>query len=94
MRDRRCVEDLTVKELEEVLLTRRREERLARMRRMRSTGRLGSAVQVQDIEEPDPVPAHGPISSGGAWSPALASEPGMVQGHAQSGSGSGVWRMP
>ena len=93
MRDRRCVEDLTVKELEEVLLTRRREARLARMRRMRSSGRLGSAVLVQDLEEPDPASAHGPISSGGGvWSAALAGEPGMVQGQGESGSGSGLWR--
>ena len=44
MRDRRTVEDLTLDELEQVLYVRRREERLARLRRMGKTRRSNTAV--------------------------------------------------
>ena len=56
MRDRRYVEDLTTHELEEVLLVRRREERLARLQRLGAAGRMGSTVVVPDLEDPLPVP--------------------------------------
>ena len=48
MRDRRYVQDLTIEELETELLIRRREERLARLRRMKSTGRAAKSVVVED----------------------------------------------
>jgi sortase A len=48
MRDHRYVQDLTIEELEQELLIRRREERLARLRRMGASGRLGRTVIVQD----------------------------------------------
>jgi sortase A len=51
MRDRRCVEELTVQELEEVLTIRRREERLERMRRIGVTGRQGSTVIIHEIDD-------------------------------------------
>jgi sortase A len=40
MPDRRTVDELTIKELEELLLVRRREARAERMRRLREVGRL------------------------------------------------------
>jgi len=62
MRDRRYVKDLTIEELEEVLLIRRREERLARMRRMRTVGRTGKSVLVADSDPElfaeQPAPPH------------------------------------
>jgi sortase A len=51
MRDRRYVEDLSIEELEQVLLIRRREERLARLRRM---GAAKQATQVLVVKELDP----------------------------------------
>ena len=44
MRDRRYVEDLSLDELEQVLYVRRREERLARLRRMGKSRRSTTAV--------------------------------------------------
>jgi sortase A len=52
MRDRRYVEDLSTEELEEVLLIRRREERLARLRRM---GAADRAAVPPVIEDADPL---------------------------------------
>lgn len=40
MKDRRCVDDLTIEELEQILLVKKREARMARVRRMASTGRM------------------------------------------------------
>jgi sortase A len=61
MRDRRYVEELTLQELEQVLIVRRREERLARLRRMGIAERLGSTVIVNDIASApsflEPIPA-------------------------------------
>ena len=48
MRDRRYVEDLSIEELEQVLLIRRREERLARMARL-GTRRMGAADPAERI---------------------------------------------
>lgn len=50
MRDRRYVQDLTTKELEQVLLIRRREERMARMRRMGIAASLEKHILVDDSE--------------------------------------------
>jgi sortase A len=55
MRDRRCVEDLTIPELEEVLMIRRREERMARTQRLGAASRLGRRVLVPEPAEPTPV---------------------------------------
>jgi sortase A len=81
MRDRRYVEDLTTEELEQVLLIRRREERLARMRRVGLAGRAGSTVIVQE-------PRGSAAVQGWETSP-LSDE----AGESQSGSGPfRVWR--
>ena len=71
MRDRRCVEELTVQELEEVLAIRRREERLERVRRIGVTRRQGSTVVIHEIDE---VPASAVLGQGHAGSdlPSLA----------------------
>ena len=50
MRDRRYVEDLSIKELEQVLLIRRREERLARLRRMGAIKHTSRTVVVDDVD--------------------------------------------
>lgn len=52
MPDRRTVDELTIKELEELLLVKRREARTERMRRLREVGRLPAD---------DPLPADGPL---------------------------------
>ena len=52
MRDRRYVEDLSIKELEQVLLIRRREERLARLRRMGAARRAGHTLVVDELNPP------------------------------------------
>jgi sortase A len=44
MRDRRFVEDLTTEEIEEILLIRRREERLARIRRVGAGRSVGDSM--------------------------------------------------
>jgi sortase A len=45
MPDRRTVDELTIKELEEVLLVKRRQARAERMRRLREVGRLPADVE-------------------------------------------------
>lgn len=50
MRDRRYVEDLTLEELEQVLLIRRREERIARLRRVGAGGRGTQEVMVETLD--------------------------------------------
>ncbi len=50
MRDRRYVEDLSIEELEQVLLIRRREERLARLRRMGAARHTSRTVVVDDVD--------------------------------------------
>jgi len=64
IRDRRYVEDLSTEELEEVLLTRRRDERLARARRLGTRGRLDKAVIVADADQIDPSLQYEPASVG------------------------------
>lgn len=66
MRDRRHVEDLTLEELEHVLYVRRREERLARLRRMGKAQRSVTVVAEEGVPAPafpseswtPPMPAH------------------------------------
>jgi sortase A len=55
IRDRRYVEDLSTEELEELLLTRRRDEHLARARRLATRGRLDKAVIVANADQADPA---------------------------------------
>jgi sortase A len=50
MRDRRRVEDLSIEELEHVLLVRRREERLARLRRLGAAKQAEATLVVPDID--------------------------------------------
>jgi sortase A len=47
MKDRRSVDDLSIEELEQVLAIKKREAREARLRKMRATGRAGSAQWVE-----------------------------------------------
>jgi sortase A len=50
MRDRRYVEDLTLEELEQALMIRRREERIARLRRVGVPGSGNSEVVVESLD--------------------------------------------
>jgi len=54
MKDRRCVDDLTIEELEQILLVKKREARMARVRRMASAGRMieGAAALARERETP------------------------------------------
>ena len=58
MKDRRFVDDLSVEELERILLVKRREARLARVRQL---DRLDQAVVRDPLEPPPPSPAPVPI---------------------------------
>lgn len=92
IRDRRYVEDLSTEELEEVLLTRRRDERLARARRLRTRGRLDKAVLVADVDQVDPSLQVGPASAGYTtdWGSVQVAEPDpRANGHR---SGARSWR--
>jgi sortase A len=63
VKDRRCVDDLTIEELEQILLVKKREARMARVRRMTSTGRMveGAAALAREREiPPDEVPVTKP----------------------------------
>ncbi|MDY7039936.1 MAG: class D sortase [Chloroflexota bacterium] len=65
MKDRRCVEDLTIEELEQILLVKKREARMARVRRLTSTGRMveGAAALAREQEiSPDEVVAPKPAT--------------------------------
>ena len=53
MPDRRSVDELTIEELEEILAIRKREARLARLKRLREDGRV---VDVPDLIEPTSPP--------------------------------------
>ena len=61
MRDRRYVQDLTMQELEEELMIRRREERLARMRRLGAASRQRKAMVVHEQPEPEPFLRSTPV---------------------------------
>jgi sortase A len=63
MRDHRNMKDLTTDELEQELLIRRREERLARMRRFGLADRTSSAAPAPDAERLAPLPAIIPTGS-------------------------------
>ncbi|MBN1580536.1 MAG: class D sortase [Anaerolineae bacterium] len=70
MRDRRYVQDLTNEELEEVLLIRRREERMARMRRMGIAASLEKRIVVDEIRPTtDPAALPGPPDASSPWGP-------------------------
>jgi len=94
MRDRRYVEDLTVEELKEVLITRRREERLVRLRRMGATGRVGNTVIVRDEQDPEYLLPPGPIPSVavGGWGSVPVSDPDLARGGSLSGGKIRIWR--
>ncbi len=94
MRDRRCVEDLSTEELEEVLLIRRRDERLARVRRLGTRGRLNKAVIVADADQADPSLQYRPASAAAAdgWGSVQIAEPDLrANGHG-AGNGTRPWR--
>jgi sortase A len=82
MRDRRYVDELTIEELEEVLITRRREERLARVRRIGAAGRPGMPVTLDE-----------PLYRGdGSWDAAHGAEAGSAAGSAKASGAIQVWR--
>ena len=56
MRDRRYLEDLTTEELERELVIRRREERLARLRRVVPAGRTSHTILVPEPDAPVRLP--------------------------------------
>ncbi len=65
MRDRRCVDDLSIEELERVLLIKRREARLARLRQRGGEGHGAGRDPLQTTPPPPTVP---PVSGeGGDW---------------------------
>jgi sortase A len=78
MRDRRYVEELSTEELEEVLLIRRREERLARLRRIGAARESADTLVIED---------EGLL---GAPSGAISREAGMPRQNAEGPLG--VWR--
>jgi sortase A len=57
MKDRRSVDDLSIDELERILAIKKREAREARLRKMRATGRAGSARWTEDSDGPGPAAA-------------------------------------
>jgi len=52
MKDRRPVDELSVEELEQILAIKKREEREARLRKFRATGRAGSASVIETVSPP------------------------------------------
>lgn len=52
MKDRRPVDELSVEELEQILAIKKREEREARLRKFRATGRAGSASVIEAVSPP------------------------------------------
>lgn len=57
MADKRTVEDLSVEELERVLAIKRREDRQARLQRMKQSGRV---IETVDAPPPNPSPVQAP----------------------------------
>jgi len=53
MKDRRSVDDLSIEELERILLTKRREARLARLRQM---GKSEQVIGRDPLDAPPPEP--------------------------------------
>ena len=74
MRDRRYVQDLTIEELEQVLLIRRREERMARLQRMGTARPSAKGVLVEDLER-SPLSSPVPAPAAGAWGSVEVEEP-------------------
>ncbi len=61
MADRRCVDELTIEELEQVLMIRRREARAERLRRLAAQGRVVDPLlplpdEVEEVPTPSPYP--------------------------------------
>ncbi|MBI4631893.1 MAG: class D sortase [Chloroflexi bacterium] len=52
MKDRRPVDELSVEELEQILAIKKREEREARLRKFRASGRAGSASVIEAVAPP------------------------------------------
>jgi sortase A len=52
MKDRRPVDELSVEELEQILAIKKREEREARLRKFRASGRAGSASVIETVTPP------------------------------------------
>ncbi|MGD8397750.1 MAG: hypothetical protein PVG11_02735, partial [Anaerolineae bacterium] len=71
MPDRRTVDELTIEELEQLLIIKRREARAERMRRLRDIGRLPADVPLphEDLTAPNQVSA----GTGAATDPAAKS---------------------
>jgi sortase A len=90
--DRRYVEDLSTEELEEVLLTRRRDERLARARRLGTRGRLDKAVIIADAGQTDPSLQYraAPLVDSEGWGSVQIAEPDQRAN--SNGAGARSWR--
>jgi len=56
MKDRRPVDELSVEELEQILAIKKREEREARLRKFRASGRAGSASVIESVTPPSKTP--------------------------------------
>jgi len=56
MKDRRPVDELSVEELEQILAIKKREEREARLRKFRASGRAGSASVIESVSPPSKTP--------------------------------------
>jgi len=67
MRDRRAVEDLTIEELEQVLLLRRHQARLERLKRLGGSGRLVELPPPELLGPPPDLPPVKPSTSFSEW---------------------------
>lgn len=71
MRDRRCVDDLSIEELEQILILKRRQAREERLRRLargrRSAGEL--IASLKELEEPEPLPIEPARTQGARYRP-------------------------
>jgi len=88
MKDRRCVDDLTIEELERILLIKKRQAREARLRRFAALGRVVSeppppdldlespAGSSQGLSRPSPFHTTAAVPSGGQAQPVSVRQPG------------------
>lgn len=64
MRDKRPVDELSIEELERILIVRKREERMQRMERMRQSGRVMDSSGPAPIEAPALGKSNGAVEAG------------------------------
>ena len=80
MHDRRYVQDLTIEELEQVLMIRRREERMARLRRIGAARALDKTVLVEDT-----LLTPAPVSAEGNWGAVEVDDPALEKARPPQG---------